>query len=170
MRILTYNIHSCIGRDGHNIPDRVLQVVDEINAGVVALQEVDDDREGRDFISELRKMNYASLIYAPTMVTSKGHYGKLLMTSNKAERVKLHTFSVRNLEPRGIILESSVGRREGSVCGGTGQGITTSNSCSIARSYNAALQGVITRQCAATSAPRHTFYVLHHWRNHVIPL
>jgi len=37
-------------------------------------------------------------------------------------------------------LESSVGRREGGFCGGAGQGIKTSNSCSIARSYNAAMR------------------------------
>jgi hypothetical protein len=37
-------------------------------------------------------------------------------------------------------LESSVARREGCVCGGARQGITTSNSCSIARSYNAAMR------------------------------
>jgi len=39
-----------------------------------------------------------------------------------------------------ITLESSVGRREGSVCGGAGQGITTSNSCSIAMTHNAAMR------------------------------
>ena len=38
-----------------------------------------------------------------------------------------------------IILKSSVEHREGSVSGGAGQGITTRNSYSIARSYNAAM-------------------------------
>jgi len=38
-----------------------------------------------------------------------------------------------------VNLESSVENREGSVCGGARQGTTTRNSCSIARSCNAAM-------------------------------
>ncbi len=41
--------------------------------------------------------------------------------------------------PGSIILESSVEHREGCACGGAGQGTTTRNSCSIARSCNAAM-------------------------------
>ena len=103
MRLLTYNIHGCVGRDGRDVPERVLRVISEINADVIALQEVDDDREGRYFLSELRKMDYASMIYAPTMVKPTGHYGNLLMTRNKAERVEQHVISVGGLEPRGLI-------------------------------------------------------------------
>lgn len=103
MRLLTYNIHGCVGRDGRDVPERVLQVISEVDADVIALQEVDDDREGRYFISALRDMGYASMIYAPTMVKSHGHYGNLLMTRNKSEHIEQHVISVEGLEPRGLI-------------------------------------------------------------------
>jgi endonuclease/exonuclease/phosphatase family metal-dependent hydrolase len=39
LRIATYNVHACIGRDGRHDPDRVASVIAELNADVVALQE-----------------------------------------------------------------------------------------------------------------------------------
>lgn len=38
--VATYNIHRCIGGDGRYAPERVAQVLEEIDADVVALQEV----------------------------------------------------------------------------------------------------------------------------------
>jgi endonuclease/exonuclease/phosphatase family metal-dependent hydrolase len=39
LRIATYNVHACVGRDGRHDPDRVATVIGELNADVVALQE-----------------------------------------------------------------------------------------------------------------------------------
>jgi endonuclease/exonuclease/phosphatase family metal-dependent hydrolase len=39
LRIATYNVHACVGRDGRHNPDRVAAVIQELNADVVALQE-----------------------------------------------------------------------------------------------------------------------------------
>src|ERR1051326_5174760 len=39
-RIATYNIHKCRGVDGRTSADRIAVVLDEINADIVALQEV----------------------------------------------------------------------------------------------------------------------------------
>jgi len=103
MRLLTYNIHGCVGTDGRDMPDRVLRVIREVDADVIALQEVDDDREGRHFISELAKMNYASMIYSPTMMKPTGQYGNLLMTRSHSEQVGHYPIGVKNLEPRGVI-------------------------------------------------------------------
>jgi endonuclease/exonuclease/phosphatase family metal-dependent hydrolase len=40
LRVATYNVHACIGRDGRHDPDRVAAVIGELNADVVALQEL----------------------------------------------------------------------------------------------------------------------------------
>lgn len=40
IRAATYNIHSCIGMDRRNDPDRVLRVIDAIAPDILALQEV----------------------------------------------------------------------------------------------------------------------------------
>ena len=39
LRVATYNVHACVGRDGRHDPDRVATVIEELNADVVALQE-----------------------------------------------------------------------------------------------------------------------------------
>src|SRR5690606_9555403 len=40
VRIVTYNIHRCRGLDGRTRPDRIAEVLHEIGADVIALQEV----------------------------------------------------------------------------------------------------------------------------------
>lgn len=40
LRVMTYNIHSCKGRDGKVRPDRIAQVIAQYHPDVVALQEV----------------------------------------------------------------------------------------------------------------------------------
>jgi endonuclease/exonuclease/phosphatase family metal-dependent hydrolase len=39
IRVATYNVHGCVGRDGRHDPDRVAAVIAELDADVVALQE-----------------------------------------------------------------------------------------------------------------------------------
>ena len=41
MRVMTYNVHSCIGSDRRVAPERVLRVIADSAADLVALQEVD---------------------------------------------------------------------------------------------------------------------------------
>jgi len=46
LRIATYNIHRCIGRDGLENPERIAGVLRGLNADLVALQEVAFDPRG----------------------------------------------------------------------------------------------------------------------------
>jgi endonuclease/exonuclease/phosphatase family metal-dependent hydrolase len=39
IRVATYNVHACVGKDGRHDPDRVAGVIAELDADVVALQE-----------------------------------------------------------------------------------------------------------------------------------
>jgi endonuclease/exonuclease/phosphatase family metal-dependent hydrolase len=41
LRIMTYNVHSCVGTDGSYDPERVASVIEEASPDIVALQEVD---------------------------------------------------------------------------------------------------------------------------------
>jgi endonuclease/exonuclease/phosphatase family metal-dependent hydrolase len=43
-RVMTYNVHSCIGLDGRVRPDRIAHVIRRARADVIALQEVDCNR------------------------------------------------------------------------------------------------------------------------------
>jgi endonuclease/exonuclease/phosphatase family metal-dependent hydrolase len=44
LRVMTYNIHSCIGLDGKARPERIAQVIRSSRADLIALQEVDANR------------------------------------------------------------------------------------------------------------------------------
>ena len=45
LRVASYNIHRAIGRDGRYEPGRILRVAQELNADIIALQEVDFPRQ-----------------------------------------------------------------------------------------------------------------------------
>ena len=47
MRVASYNIHRGIGRDGKYEPGRILRVLQEMDADILALQEVDLNGPGR---------------------------------------------------------------------------------------------------------------------------
>ena len=46
MKIASYNVHKCKGIDGRFRPDRIIRVIAEIGADVMAVQEI-DHRFGR---------------------------------------------------------------------------------------------------------------------------
>src|SRR3954471_5015867 len=45
VRILTYNVHSCLGMDGQLLPTRIAEVITTTGADVVCLQELDVRRK-----------------------------------------------------------------------------------------------------------------------------
>ena len=55
LRVMTYNVHSCIGIDGKVRPERIISVIRSCGADVIALQEVDSNR-GRSRGHEQAKM------------------------------------------------------------------------------------------------------------------
>src|SRR4051794_30594195 len=47
VRVATYNVHKCRGLDGRTLPERIAKVIRELDADVVAIQEMMDVRDGR---------------------------------------------------------------------------------------------------------------------------
>lgn len=45
LKVMTYNVHSCIGIDGKIRPERIISVIRSCRADVIALQEVDANRQ-----------------------------------------------------------------------------------------------------------------------------
>ncbi|MGB0743154.1 MAG: endonuclease/exonuclease/phosphatase family protein [Opitutales bacterium] len=105
MRILSYNIHGGIGRDGHENHGRILEVIQQTGADIVGLQEVHrDDARDRDFLRELETLPYRSVIYGKTMRKPTADYGNLLLLREpplQFERVELPN---EHGEPRGAII------------------------------------------------------------------
>lgn len=104
LRLLSYNIHGCIGRDGVEDAERVLDVIRTADADVVSLQEVYDlDDADRSFLRGLEQLNYDSVIYGQTMRKEIGHYGNILMTRRRPTEFERIDLSVDHAEPRGAI-------------------------------------------------------------------
>lgn len=104
MRLLSYNIHGCVGLDGHEDPDRILQVIDAVDADIIALQEVDRRHPpDRCLVETLSGRGTHQAIYGPTLQRKKGAYGNLLLSRFPILSQRLLDLSVPGREPRGAI-------------------------------------------------------------------
>ena len=104
MKILSYNIHGCVGRNGEKNPAATLEVIKEINADMVALQEVEDHRElDKSFLRALDRLDYKHVIYGPTLFKPEGEYGNLFMSRFPMEKVERLDLTVAGREPRGAV-------------------------------------------------------------------
>lgn len=104
LRVATYNIHACIGRDGRFDPQRTAQVLGELDADVIALQEVEHHRVGdRDLLEFLAASSGYHAIAGPTLLRSERHYGNALLTRHPVAAVELLDLTAAHCEPRGAI-------------------------------------------------------------------
>lgn len=103
-RIATYNIHRCIGTDGLEMPERTARVLQELDADVVALQEVSHrpDKPG-NVLDRLADAIDASAIEGKTMEDRNGHYGNAVLTRVPVSSIHRADISAVNRERRGVL-------------------------------------------------------------------
>ncbi|MEJ2309293.1 MAG: endonuclease/exonuclease/phosphatase family protein [Gammaproteobacteria bacterium] len=104
MRIATYNIHRAIGRDLQKKPERIAAVLRELDADLVALQEVgyEAGRPG-NVLEYLGDAMEARVIEGVTLLDEQGNYGNAILTRLPVSSLHLHDISVDGREPRGAI-------------------------------------------------------------------
>jgi len=104
MRIATYNSHRAIGRDSQQDPERVAAVLRELNADLVALQEVGYE-SGRpsNMLKYLGQTMQAQVFEGVTLLDERGNYGNAILTRLPVSSLHLHDISVGGREPRGAI-------------------------------------------------------------------
>ena len=106
MRIATYNVHGGVPAGGHYDPAPACAVVRELDADVLALQEVVDDdfRGGRhDAFRALAAAHGGHDVRAPTLAFSSRTYGNALLSRWPVERHRVHDLSEAGREPRNLI-------------------------------------------------------------------
>lgn len=108
LRIATYNIHSCVGRDGIENVERVAAVLREIDADIVALQEVTShpaltDDKLADMLAYLAAAAHMQPIEGFTLSAAGAHYGNALLTNLPVAAIRRIDISVPKREPRGVI-------------------------------------------------------------------
>ncbi|MCM2281134.1 MAG: endonuclease/exonuclease/phosphatase family protein [Bdellovibrionaceae bacterium] len=106
LRVLTYNIHSCIGTDRRYEPARVLEVIQAADADIVALQEVDSSLEVFDGVDQLEYFARETGMHAvmgPTLRRHYGAYGNAFLSRFPLSDVDERDLTYRRFEPRGLI-------------------------------------------------------------------
>ena len=103
LRIATYNIHAAIGRDGRFAPARIRDVLAELAADVVALQEVESHTSGFDMMAWLAAETGMHAVAGPTLMRNDAHYGNVLLSRQPPATIARLDLSVAGREPRGAI-------------------------------------------------------------------
>jgi endonuclease/exonuclease/phosphatase family metal-dependent hydrolase len=110
LRIMTYNVHSCIGMDGKISPERIARVIALHAPDIVALQELDVGRPRTNGVDQARLIAQfldMEVHFLPTLHLEKGRYGNAILTPFPMRLVragKLPGLSSKpNLEPRGAL-------------------------------------------------------------------
>ena len=102
----TFNVHSCVGRDGRRDPARVAAVLKSLDAAVIGLQEVDSqasDRSETDQAAFLQRATGMHAIRGATIYREASEYGNLLLTNLPVTAVRRHDLSEPGREPRGAL-------------------------------------------------------------------
>jgi endonuclease/exonuclease/phosphatase family metal-dependent hydrolase len=108
-RVATYNVHSGVGVDRRFRPQRIVDVIAELAADVVALQEVLSPVRGFDVHAHLREATGMHLVTMTTMQLAGGTFGNALLCRWPILDLVEHGLTVGKREPRGAI-DATIGR------------------------------------------------------------
>jgi endonuclease/exonuclease/phosphatase family metal-dependent hydrolase len=107
IRVASYNMRKAIGTDRRRRPERTLEVLNELDADVVALQEADRRFGSRSSAVPLPMIEEESR-YKPVELGrragSLGWHGNALLVRKEVEVLEHHLFQLPSLEPRGAVL------------------------------------------------------------------
>ncbi|PCJ59093.1 MAG: endonuclease [Candidatus Hydrogenedentota bacterium] len=110
LRIMTYNVHSCIGMDGKMSPRRIARVIAQYRPDVVALQELDAERprtgsvDQAHLIAQELDMHFH---FHPVMTMEDEKYGNAILSLHPFTLVRSEELprlsGWRSIEPRGAM-------------------------------------------------------------------
>jgi endonuclease/exonuclease/phosphatase family metal-dependent hydrolase len=106
LRVASYNVHGCRGRDGRRDVARIVRVLREIDADVIGLQEV-ESRHGRSDVDQAERLAGAlgmACVEGPLLRAERGWYGNALLSRLKVESVRRVLFDASGREARGALV------------------------------------------------------------------
>jgi endonuclease/exonuclease/phosphatase family metal-dependent hydrolase len=112
-RILTYNVHRCLGTDGKLSPERIAEVIASCQPDIVCLQEIDVRRSrsgGVDQADVIARELGMHMLFHPALRVMEEEYGDAILTARPSKLIKagaLPGLAGRpGIEPRGAIWAS----------------------------------------------------------------
>ncbi len=107
IKVATYNIRKCIGTDRKRDPARIMQILQEIDADIVALQEA-DRRFGQRLSAIPRQMFQDHSDYEPVVLDGQrngiGWHGNAILVRRGAKVRHAQILPLPTLEPRGAVI------------------------------------------------------------------
>ncbi len=107
LTIASYNVHKCVGNDGVFDPIRIKNVILQLDADIVVLQEADarfGEREGLLDLDYLHLMGGYRSIFSPDRNSrSHGWHGNVVLYRNGIVN-HVHQLELPGLEPRGALI------------------------------------------------------------------
>lgn len=109
--VASYNVHAWIGNDGRRDVTRIAEVLTELRADVIALQEVRCSGNDRSSLDELAKRLGVSVVRGLVCDRNEEGHGNAVLSRLPFSRVERLDLTVRGHEPRGaldVALETGV--------------------------------------------------------------
>ncbi|RXZ39059.1 endonuclease [Oxalobacteraceae bacterium CAVE-383] len=105
LTVATYNIHGAVGVDGRFAPDRIAAVLQEIEADVIALQEVPlgGGNGSGDVLALLRDATGFHVVEGPTANNGQGRYGNAVLSRYPIMAARAIDLSFGGREARGAL-------------------------------------------------------------------
>jgi endonuclease/exonuclease/phosphatase family metal-dependent hydrolase len=107
LRVMTYNVHSCIGMDGRCSPGRIARMIGRLDPDLVALQELDNGREISGYVHQVREIAQLlnmHFVYFPVLREGQDEYGNAFLSRWKLDLVaNAELPRHQHREPRGVL-------------------------------------------------------------------
>lgn len=108
LRVISYNIHQCIGRDKREDPHRTASLIQDLDAQIVGIQELGSYRAQPDSFGSLQidtimQVTGMMAITGPTIHHRNSSYGNCLLTREAVVSVDRLNITIDGCEPRGLL-------------------------------------------------------------------
>jgi len=103
LRVATWNIHGAVGADGRYLPARVVGVLREIDADIVALQEVASEEAHTSFLADLERDTGYHVVAGLLRQHHGSDFGNAVLSRFPVRSVEHLDLAVDRYEPRGAL-------------------------------------------------------------------
>lgn len=107
LRVASYNIRKCVGTDRRRDPERILSVIGEVDADIVALQEADrrlGERPATLRAAHIAERTGLEPVPLAANAVSMGWHGNAVLLRTDARLTAAERLVLPGLEPRGAVL------------------------------------------------------------------